>query len=156
MAAQPSKQQTEQHHDLATAHSILFNNKDWISSEEDLAKTDLALHPPNTSNNTAGTKGQAVEMILGRNDFPVNWQDEMDHHAGSAYRTNDLDVRPSQTRLLESRGGHAGSGGADWQTETSSVPMLRLPHEYVWSGNARDTRSTLTISRTMDLPRNNR
>lgn len=133
MADPPSKEHTEQYFDSVMADSLSLDHKDWCS-EDDLAKTGLALHLSDASEDAARTKTQGITMILRGNDFPSNWQDEMHHHGSSAYRSNDLGVGPSKAAALESRAGHAGSRGTDWQTKTSFVPMLRLPPEYVWSG----------------------
>jgi len=63
-------------------------------------------------------------QLLRTNEFSSNWQDEM-QPAVSGKRTEHLIVPPSTTRAAQ-RGVQP--------TEESSFPMLRLPPDYIWSG----------------------
>ena len=72
-------------------------------------------------------------------DFPSNWRDEM-QPAVSAEGPKDLTILPSSAGAMRGEFDDVNSGYLRTQpeeaqhSEEGDIPMLRLPHDYIWSG----------------------
>lgn len=71
--------------------------------------------------------------LLRENEFSSNWQDEM-QPAVSGKETRHLNVPPSTTRAAQRGVEEAGTLWSQPPTKESIFPMLRLPPDYIWSG----------------------
>ncbi|MCJ1362031.1 hypothetical protein MMC16_001133 [Acarospora aff. strigata] len=76
-------------------------------------------------------------FLLRENSFSSNWRDEIPYHTGSANNLNSLHVFPSRTSAYKTKVGDAHSEDSQPENgEEGCVPILRLPQDYIWSGES--------------------